>query len=94
MCIITYPQKKKRLYQKSAGDKKIKYTDVNNVSVTDFRNRDIPLKLEGDVVVENEITSTDSFAYFGIDFFPATITGFTRERPSNAIRYGCIVQYK
>ncbi|HNP23273.1 MAG TPA: transglutaminase-like domain-containing protein [Panacibacter sp.] len=70
------PAEKRKDFIKSLLEIKENNTDVSNVSVTDFRNRDIPLKLEGDVVVENEITSTDSFAYFGIDFFPATITGF------------------
>lgn len=51
-------------------------TDVTNMITSDFKNRDIPLVVEGDVEISNEITRAGKFMYMGIDFFPPTITGF------------------
>ncbi len=60
-------------------------TEVSNVKTSDFSNRDIPITLEGDVEISNQVTLVDSFCYTSIDFFPRSITGFIpdaeRENP-------------
>ncbi len=47
--------------------------DATNVKTSDFKNRDIPLVLEGDVEISNKVTMVDKTCYTGIDFFPANI---------------------
>ncbi|HEX4849305.1 MAG TPA: hypothetical protein VFV08_00800, partial [Puia sp.] len=48
-------------------------------------NRDIPITLEGDVEISNQVTLVDSVCYTNIDFFPTSITSFIpdaeRENP-------------
>lgn len=60
-------------------------TEVSNVKTSDFSNRDIPITLEGDVEISNQVTLVDSLCYTSIDFFPGSITGFIpdaeRENP-------------
>jgi transglutaminase-like putative cysteine protease len=51
-------------------------TDATNVKTSDFKNRDIPIVLEGDVEISNQVTKVDDECYTSIDFFPATITSF------------------
>ncbi len=51
-------------------------TEVSNVKTSDFTNRDIPITLEGDVEISNQVTLVDSICYTSIDFFPGSITGF------------------
>ncbi len=60
-------------------------TEVSNVKTSDFTNRDIPISLEGDVEISNQVTLVDSLCYTSIDFFPGAISGFIpdaeRENP-------------
>jgi hypothetical protein len=60
-------------------------TEATNIKTSDFKNRDIPLVLEGDIEITNQVTQADKLRYTGIDFFPGTITGFIpkddRENP-------------
>ncbi|PWT77356.1 MAG: hypothetical protein C5B59_04310 [Bacteroidetes bacterium] len=60
-------------------------TEVSNVKTSDFTNRDIPITLEGDVEISNQVTLVDSLCYTNIDFFPTSITSFIpdadRENP-------------
>ncbi|ULQ56702.1 transglutaminase-like domain-containing protein [Flavihumibacter rivuli] len=51
-------------------------TEVANVKTSDFKNRDIPIVIEGDVVLSNQITKVNDQYYVGIDFFPGSITRF------------------
>lgn len=51
-------------------------TEVTNVKTSDFKNRDIPIVIEGDVVLSNQITKVNDQYYIGIDFFPGSITRF------------------
>jgi transglutaminase-like putative cysteine protease len=47
--------------------------EAANVKTSDFKNRDIPLVIEGDVEISNRVTKVDKVCYTSIDFFPATI---------------------
>ncbi|PWT99229.1 MAG: hypothetical protein C5B52_10960 [Bacteroidetes bacterium] len=51
-------------------------TEATNVKTSDFNDRDIPIKLDGDIEISNQVTKADNLCYTGIDFFPATITSF------------------
>lgn len=70
------PAARRKDFINSLLEIKTNNTDVSNVVTSDFKNRDIPLTIEGDVEVMNEVTKAENLDYFGIDFFPATITGF------------------
>jgi transglutaminase-like putative cysteine protease len=51
-------------------------TEVNAVSTSDFKNRDIPIVIQGNISIYNQVTQVDSTCYTGIDFFPSSITQF------------------
>ena len=51
-------------------------TQATNVQTSDFKDRDIPLVIQGDIEVDNQVTLVDNTCYTGIDFFPGAITGF------------------
>ena len=51
--------------------------DASNVKTSDFKNRDIPLVIEGDVEISNRVTMVDKTCYTSIDFFPASIVNIT-----------------
>lgn len=51
-------------------------SEATNVKTSDFKNRDIPLVLEGDVEISNQVTQVDKTCYIGIDFFPGTFANF------------------
>jgi hypothetical protein len=52
-------------------------TESSNVKTSDFTNRDIPLVIEGDIVMANRITQVGNKLYANMDFFPASIVDFT-----------------
>lgn len=47
--------------------------EASNVKTSDFKNRDIPLVIEGDVELSNQVTIVDKTCYTSIDIFPASI---------------------
>lgn len=51
-------------------------TEATNVKTSDFKNRDIPIVLEGDIEISNQVTQVDNLCYTSIDFFPGTIVDF------------------
>ena len=51
-------------------------TEATNIKTSDFKNRDIPLVIEADIEISNQVTMVDNLCYTTIDFFPATITRF------------------
>lgn len=51
-------------------------SEATNIKTSDFKNRDIPLVLEGDIEVSNQVTQVDNLCYTNIDFFPATFSSF------------------
>jgi len=46
------------------------------VKTSDFKNRDVPIVLEADIEISNQVTKAGNQLYTSIDFFPETITGF------------------
>jgi hypothetical protein len=50
--------------------------DVTNVKTSDLANREIPVVIEGDVDLSNNIIRDDKEVYAGIDFFPHKLTAF------------------
>lgn len=53
--------------------------EATNVKTSDIKNRDIPIVIEGDVEISNQVTVVDNTCYTGIDFFPGSIVGFIPE---------------
>jgi transglutaminase-like putative cysteine protease len=51
-------------------------TEATNLKTSDFKNRDIPLVIEADIEISNQVTMVDNLCYTNIDFFPATITDY------------------
>ncbi len=58
--------------------------EATNVKTSDFKNRDIPLVIEGDVEISNRVTIVDKLCYTSIDLFPASIVKVSpdEERPN------------
>lgn len=50
--------------------------EVANVKTSDLTNREIPVVIEGDVDLSNNIIRDDKEVYAGIDFFPHKLTSF------------------
>ena len=50
--------------------------EVSNVKTSDLANREIPVIVEGDVDLSNNIIRDDKEVYAGIDFFPQKLTSF------------------
>ena len=48
-----------------------------NVKTSDLSNREIPVVIEGDIDLSNNIIREDKEVYAGIDFFPRKLSGFT-----------------
>ena len=51
-------------------------SEATNVKTSDFKNRDIPIVLEGDIEISNQVTQVENLCYTSIDFFPGTIISF------------------
>ncbi|HYC29151.1 MAG TPA: hypothetical protein VEB42_10045, partial [Chitinophagaceae bacterium] len=51
-------------------------SEASNVKTSDFKDRDIPIVLEGDIEISNQVTQVDNLCYTSIDFFPGTIVDF------------------
>jgi hypothetical protein len=47
--------------------------EATNVKTSDFKNRDIPLVIEGDIEISNQVTEVDKICYTSIDFVPSSI---------------------
>lgn len=72
------------LYNSIPADKRKKFittmvelgsnnAEATNVKTSDFKNRDIPLVIEGDIEISNQVTEVDKICYTSIDFVPSTI---------------------
>jgi hypothetical protein len=51
-------------------------SEATNIKTSDFKNRDIPIVLEGDIEISNQVTLVENLCYTSIDFFPGTIVSF------------------
>ncbi len=47
--------------------------EATNVKTSDFSDRDIPIVIEGDIEINNQVTKVDKLYYTSIDFVPASI---------------------
>lgn len=79
------PANKRKDYINSLVELNNNNTEATNIKTSDFKNRDIPLVLEGDIEINNQVTQVEKLCYTSIDFFPGSITGFIpkddRENP-------------
>lgn len=50
--------------------------EATNIITSDIKNRDIPIVMEGDIEISNQVTVVDNTCYTGIDFFPGAIAGY------------------
>lgn len=53
-----------------------KGAEVTGVKTSDFKNRDIPLVIEGDIDMPDDVTVVDKTCYVNMDFFPGMIARF------------------
>jgi len=51
--------------------------NANNIKTSDLSNREVPVVIEGDIDLSNNIIREDKEVYAGIDFFPRKLSGFT-----------------
>lgn len=51
-------------------------TEATNIVTSDFKNRDTPIVIQGDIAISNQVTEVEKTCYLGIDFFPGSITRF------------------
>lgn len=81
------PANKKKDFINGLLELNNKNAEVANVKTSDFKNRDIPILLEADIDISNQLTNVDKLTYTSIDFFPQSITGFLpddkRQNPIN-----------
>lgn len=47
--------------------------ESSNIKTSDFKNRDIPITIEGDLEISNRVTLVEKTYYTSIDFVPASI---------------------
>ncbi|MBS1509433.1 MAG: DUF3857 domain-containing protein [Bacteroidetes bacterium] len=50
--------------------------NATNIKTSDLANREIPVVIEGDIDLSNNIIRDDKEVYAGIDFFPRKLSGF------------------
>jgi hypothetical protein len=53
---------------------------VNNVKTSDLGNREIPVVIEGDIDLSNNIITEEKEIYVGIDFFSEDLRGFMPDK--------------
>ena len=70
------PTDKRKEFTRSLIELGNKNAEATHIKNSDFTNRDIPITLEGDVEISNQVTLVDNVSYTGIDFFPGTLTSF------------------
>ncbi len=79
------PADKRKDFTKSLVELANKNAEATHIKTSDFSNRDIPITVEGDVEISNQVTLVDNISYTSIDFFPGTLTDFIpgndRENP-------------
>ncbi len=67
------PADKRKTFIKNMIELGSNNSDAINIKTSDFKDRDIPLVIEGDVEISNQVTRVDKLCYTSIDFFPASI---------------------
>lgn len=74
------PADKRKDFARSLLELANKNAEATHIKTSDFNNRDIPITLEGDVDINNQVTLVDNVYYTGIDFFPGTLTNFVPDK--------------
>jgi len=65
--------------------------DATNVKTSDLADREVPVVIEGDIDLSNNIIRDDKEVYAGIDFFPRKLTSFLPdEKRMNAYEFNSI----
>ena len=72
----TIPSDQKKDFIKNLVELGNPNTEATNVQNSDFKDRDIPIVVQGDIAISNQVTQVDKTCYMGIDFFPSSITRF------------------
>ena len=72
----TLPSDEKKDFVKNLVQLGNPNSEAVNIVTSDFKNRDIPIVIQGDVTINNQVTRVDKTCYMGIDFFPGSITRF------------------
>ncbi|MBO9658839.1 MAG: transglutaminase domain-containing protein [Chitinophagaceae bacterium] len=67
------PADKRKTFIKNLVELGSNNAEAINVKTSDFKNRDIPLVIEADVELSNQVTHVDKICYTSIDFVPASI---------------------
>ncbi len=67
------PSDKRKKFIQSLIELNSNNADATNVKTSDFRDRDIPLVIEGDIEFTNRVTTVDKLCYTSIDFVPSSI---------------------
>ncbi|WP_162852815.1 transglutaminase-like domain-containing protein [Dinghuibacter silviterrae] len=70
------PSDEKQDFVKSLVELGDPNAEATGIKTSDFQNRDIPIVIQGDVVLANQVTNVDKTCYMGIDFFPGSIARF------------------
>ena len=72
----TIPSDQKKDFIKDLVELGNANTEATNIQTSDFKDRDTPIVIQGDIVLSNQVTQVDKTCYMGIDFFPGSITRF------------------
>jgi hypothetical protein len=54
--------------------------EATNVKTSDFSNRDIPIIIEGDIEINNQVTQVEKLFYTSIDFVPSSIVNVNPDK--------------
>ncbi|HWB25554.1 MAG TPA: transglutaminase-like domain-containing protein [Chitinophagaceae bacterium] len=74
------PADKRKDFTRTLVELANKNAEATHIKTSDFSNRDIPITVEGDVEISNQVTLVDNVYYTGIDFFSGTLTGFIPDK--------------
>ncbi len=69
----SFPADKRKAFIQDLIELGSNNADASNVKTSDFKNRDIPLVVEGDIEFSNRVTQVEKVCYTSIDFVPSNI---------------------
>jgi hypothetical protein len=71
------PADKRKIFIRSMVELGSNNAEATNVKTSDFKNRDIPIVIEGDIEISNQVTQVDKVCYTSIDFVPSSIVNIS-----------------
>lgn len=74
------PADKRKEFTRTLVELSNKNAEGTHIKTSDFSNRDIPITIEGDIEINNQVTLVDNVYYTAIDFFPGTLTSFIPDK--------------